>query len=123
MNGYGLLNVGIPRSERDFSAEEEQLRRIREIKRNMAMNSLGGVFMSGDTPWESPPPQYGEFGPPPYSQMLTPEIEERWFPQDMIPYPYEEHRGLMNYPEHAPRTPEHEQMYNLLRFNAMGGGI
>lgn len=29
----------------------------------------------------------------------------------------------MDYPEHAPTTPEHIQMYNLLRFNNLGGGI
>ena len=33
------------------------------------------------------------------------------------------YHGALDYPKHAPRTPEHEQMYNLLRFNAMGGGI
>lgn len=29
----------------------------------------------------------------------------------------------MDYPKHAPRTPEHKQAYNLLRFNNLGGGI
>ena len=29
----------------------------------------------------------------------------------------------MDYPEHAPRTPEHKQAYNFLRFNNFGGGI
>ena len=33
------------------------------------------------------------------------------------------YHGTLDYPKHAPRTPEHQQMYNLLRFNAMGGGI
>ena len=28
-----------------------------------------------------------------------------------------------DYPKHAPSTPEHIQMYNLLRFNDLGGGI
>ena len=29
----------------------------------------------------------------------------------------------MDYPKNAPRTPEHKQAYNFLRFNNFGGGI
>jgi hypothetical protein len=31
--------------------------------------------------------------------------------------------GTMDYPEHAPNTPEAKQAYNFLRFNNKGGGI
>jgi hypothetical protein len=35
----------------------------------------------------------------------------------------EEYRGPLDYPEHAPNTPEHKQAYNFLRKNNFGGGI
>ena len=35
----------------------------------------------------------------------------------------EEYRGVHEYPEHAPKTRQHHEVYNFLRKNNFGGGI
>ena len=37
--------------------------------------------------------------------------------------PAGEYNRPYDYPQNAPNTPEHKQMYNFLRFNNFGGGI
>jgi hypothetical protein len=90
-----------------------ELERIREkvrmeeaLRREMVINSLGGVFMSGsrldDTPtWKSPFDQYDSGSPNPRQGLfLTPEIEGNMIPRDIpteyspyMTYPFKGHRN------------------------------
>ena len=72
----------------------------------------------------------GEMQPP---QQLGSDMQYA-FPRDqgLLDYgtqrgdglsPERGYHGSLDYPEHAPNTPEHKQAYNFLRFNNFGGGI
>jgi len=152
MNGYGLLEDGItltqpdPRppfweymsqSERQIWDERPIMRQqlikmyntlMPEIERDMLMRRSeppGGLLGEGNIPL---PDNWGNLVDPDPDKSLWYQLPAD---QSLLEYGTRSGDGLraggysgtMDYPEHAPNTPEAKQAYNFLRFNNKGGGI